>query len=135
MPPVKVEVPLPCTTRKPVVVAPPETVRPLACAPPPMVELADEIRPASVDRPETPSVELIVCTPVNASVVPSNVRLEDDVRESVSLKYARRLVAPVPSSPPSPAAERQEPDIEKHPPARSMPRAKVLGSDVPVMLR
>jgi len=45
-PAAKVEVELPCTVRKPVVVAPPEIVRPVVWAPPPIVEDAFAIRPA-----------------------------------------------------------------------------------------
>ena len=47
-----VDVPEPCTTRLPVVVAPPDMVRPVACVPPPIVEDAvarsdlSQVRPA-----------------------------------------------------------------------------------------
>src|SRR3989344_1477112 len=74
------EAEVPWTMSACVVVAPPYTVSPVVCPPPPIVELAVEMSPASVERPETPSVELIVCAPVSASVEPSNVRLDDDVR-------------------------------------------------------
>ena len=51
--PVKVEVPLPCTTREPVVVDHPETVSPPVCVPLPIVEepverrFPDWIRPVA----------------------------------------------------------------------------------------
>ena len=42
---VNVDVPLPCTMRLPVVVAPPKMVRPPACVPDPMVDEARERSP------------------------------------------------------------------------------------------
>ena len=68
MPPVKVDVPVPCTTRYPVVVAPPLTVSPLACTPEPFVEEAVERMPpgmvmrvfASMDRAAVVEVAKVV---------------------------------------------------------------------------
>src|SRR5665213_1278315 len=60
----KVEVALPCTVRKPVVVAPPEMVSPVACPPAPTVEEASARNPpVSMESPVTPSVEVAVIAP------------------------------------------------------------------------
>ena len=52
MPPLNVDVPAPCTTRKPVVVAPPEIVSPPACVPEPMVDDALARMDDAVSVPE-----------------------------------------------------------------------------------
>ena len=52
-PPVNVDVPVPCTVRNPVVVAPPKIVRPVDCVPPPIVEDAVASRLVRKEVPET----------------------------------------------------------------------------------
>jgi len=62
---------VPCTTRNPVVVAPPKIVSPVACPPAPMVEDAAESMPVRVARPLVVSV----VTPVIAPLVTSHESL------------------------------------------------------------
>ena len=64
------------------------------------------------------------------SVVPSKVKAALEVRVEASLQYATRLAAPEP-----PTLPMQVELIEKQPPERSIPLAKVLVALVPVTLR
>ena len=150
MPFVNVEVAEPCTTRIPVVVAPPEIVRPVVCVPPPIVDEAvasieDAVRvPVSVGDAEKTTLPVPVSSESHFENC-AEVEKSEDVAVSTQLLpscMSRSPYAPAVTTTSvresrvlAAAAPTQLPLIEKHPPARSMPRAKVDVAAVPVTFR
>ena len=93
MPPVKVEVPLPCTTKYCVVVAAPPTVSPPAAAPVPTEDEALEMKPpvmvvspVTLAAPETesPGPEATVTSPLLSIVMAFAVEVAKVVAEEVA---------------------------------------------------